>query len=83
MQIILHKTHIFLQKTMCKDSTIKVSLASNMHEDEWKIGDLVVGSSALGCRLSFTNSDEGVFGKITYLKTQRKGLLYITVENAR
>lgn len=68
---------------MCKDNTIKVSLASNMHEDEWKIGDLVVGSSALDCRLSFTNPDEGVFGKITYLKTQRKGLLYITVENAR
>lgn len=69
-------------KTMCKDNTIKVSLASDMHEDEWKIGDLVVGSSALDCRLSFTNPDEGVFGKITYLKTQRKGLLYITVENA-
>lgn len=68
---------------MCKDNIIKVSLASDMHEDEWKIGDLVVGSSALGCRLSLINPDEGVFGKIAYLKTQRKGLIYITVENAR
>lgn len=53
---------------MCKDNIIKVFLVLNMYEDEWKIGDFVVGSFVLDCCLFFINFDEGVFGKIIYLK---------------
>ncbi|XP_056020825.1 uncharacterized protein LOC125651534 isoform X3 [Ostrea edulis] len=69
-------------KTMCVDTLIKVSLASIKAGNDWKIGDVVVGSLSLGCRLSYTMQGEGVWGKIIHIQTKRRGLLYLTVENA-
>ncbi|XP_061168900.1 uncharacterized protein LOC133178168 [Saccostrea echinata] len=67
---------------MCRDNLIKVSLVSVNSGSEWRIGDVVVGSASLRCQLKFTKAGDGVLGKIVYIEEKRKGLLYITVENA-
>ncbi|XP_062588036.1 uncharacterized protein LOC134249705 [Saccostrea cucullata] len=69
-------------KTMCRDALIKVSLVSMNSMKDWKIGDVVIASAVLGCRLAYTKQGDGVLGKILDIEIKRKGLIYLKVEQA-